>query len=646
MLARALALVLILVAALAPARAAEEILDYAARIGVGTDGVLDVTETIIVNSEGERIRRGIYRDFPLRFIDQTGDIKEVSFDVVSVTRDGREEPYRLEFGSGIVRVYVGSADVLLFPGEHTYEIRYTTDRQIRAFDTHDELYWNVTGNAWDFPIRRASALVILPDGARANDLAVYTGGFGSTASNAVIQPLQGGARVTATTTRALGPREGLTIAVGFPKGFIAAPTSAQLWAWFWRDHAGSIIALGGLLIAGVYYLRSWLRVGRDPARGVMVPRWDMPAGVSPALVHYIDRKGISGDPWRAISAAVLSLAVKGLVTLEDLASDVVIKATGKKPVGALPVGERQVLAQVEAADGALAVDKANGKRIVALQSAFTTAMTKEHRDAYYKHNTGYIIGGVILSAVIVFAAVIFGRFDENGIVGLVGLAVVGVALTVLTVRWGRARPTGLGGRILLIISSAVIGFFAVAIGGAMLLALTDSTTSPFLIGGLAALLMLNVLFFFLMGAPTEIGRDRMDEIEGLRTYLTVAEEDRMNMQGAPEMSPRHYETLLPYAVALNVEKPWSRAFQNWLVTAAAAGAAAATGYYGPGWYRGRDFSPDRIGDSLGGLAGSLADSMTASLPAPQASSSGLSGGSFGGGGFSGGGGGGGGGGGW
>jgi uncharacterized membrane protein len=113
----------------------------------------------------------------------------------------------------------------------------------------------------------------------------------------------------------------------------------------------------------------------------------------------------------------------------------------------------------------------------------------------------------------------------------------------------------------------------------------------------------------------------------------------MNMRGAPEMSPQHFETLLPYAVALGVEKPWSKTFDAWLATALAAGTVA---YAGPSWYHGADFSPAKIGTSLGNMTGSLSSSFTASLPTPKSSSSGFSSG----GGFSGGGGGGGGGGGW
>ena len=104
------------------------------------------------------------------------------------------------------------------------------------------------------------------------------------------------------------------------------------------------------------------------------------------------------------------------------------------------------------------------------------------------------------------------------------------------------------------------------------------------------------------------------------------------------MSPQHFETVLPYAVALGLEKPWSNAFQAWLASAAGAAAAAT---YTPHWYRGGNFSPGRIGETMSTLPSSISKSMTNAMPAPKSSSSGFSGG-----GSSGGGGGGGGGGGW
>jgi hypothetical protein len=81
--------------------------------------------------------------------------------------------------------------------------------------------------------------------------------------------------------------------------------------------------------------------------------------------------------------------------------------------------------------------------------------------------------------------------------------------------------------------------------------------------------------------------------------------------------------VLPYAVALGLEKPWSNAFAAWLATAAGAAAAAS---YSPHWYHGDRFHAGNIGSGLGGVADSISSSMTNAAPAPSSSSSGFSGG--------------------
>ena len=87
--------------------------------------------------------------------------------------------------------------------------------------------------------------------------------------------------------------------------------------------------------------------------------------------------------------------------------------------------------------------------------------------------------------------------------------------------------------------------------------------------------ILNILFFFLLGAPTAIGRKMMNGIEGLKTYINLAEKDRLNLAGVPQMTPEHFEKVLPYAVALRLEKPWTKAFETWLASAIAAVSAPA-----------------------------------------------------------------------
>jgi uncharacterized membrane protein len=167
--------------------------------------------------------------------------------------------------------------------------------------------------------------------------------------------------------------------------------------------------------------------------------------------------------------------------------------------------------------------------------------------------------------------------------------------------------------------------------------LTDSGTTMTKWFLLAAVIVVgcNLLFYWLLKAPTPKGRAVLDQIEGFRMYMTTAEEERLKVLHPPEKTPALFERYLPYAMALDCENEWNTQFSAVLAAAAAAGATAGTvgGWYsGPGGFSSRGFSRD--------LGSSLTSSISSSGVAPGTSSG------SGGGGFSGGGGGGGGGSGW
>ena len=633
---------LIWIATLLPVSAAEFIRSYHSDIDIAADGELTVAETITVNAEGRDIRRGIFRDFPLTMEDDEGRRVRVAFEVVSVTRDGEPEDWHTESISGGIRIYTGSEDVFLRSGEHTYVITYRTDRQIRYFGDHDELYWNVTGNGWMFRIDQASARVTLPEGARVTETVAYTGPLGAADTDA---DMRASNNVAVFSTREpLSPNEGLTVVVGIPKGVITPPSAAEQRSWWLRDNINAILGFGGLALVALYYARNWTRVGRDPAGGVVVPRWHPPEGLSPALVNYVDNKGFSGGGWAALSASAIDLAVKGYVTLEDLKNSITIRRTDKPVRTSLPAGQASLLKDIGDPGEELVIDKANGSKVQAVGASFRRAIEKEHRGKYYRSNGGYVVGGVVLSLAALALLFVFGHIEPD----LVFVFLVPVVLAAffgsfaVSLGKGLRRGSSLVSRIVSVIVLGFVGLVAIsAVSGVLVVTLAELSGSdhwPLLVS-VGGIVLVNVIFFFLMGAPTPLGRKLMDGIEGLRTYLTLAEKDRMNMAGAPEMSPRHFETLLPYAVALGVEKPWSRAFETWLATAAAGAAAAG---YAPSWYGGSDVGS--FGGRIGGFSSSMASTIASTIPAPKASSS--SSGFSSGGGFSGGGGGGGGGGGW
>ncbi|KQZ97526.1 hypothetical protein ASD74_10190 [Rhizobium sp. Root564] len=637
MFARLLGLCLLLAWVL-PASAEEFISSYHSIVDVAKDGTLTVTEAITARAEGDRIKRGIFRDFPLYALDKDGNRTKVGFKVLSVERDGAPEDWHTENIDGGIRIFTGNADRILPTGEHIFQITYTTDRQIRYFDSYDELTWNVTGNGWQFPMREISATISLPQGARPTDTAVFTGKLGATGKDARI--LTEGNDVFFASTRPFYPGEGMTVAVKLPKGVLDAPSASQEREWWLRDRLALIIAGLGLLIVLAYYYRAWSAVGRDPAEGLIVPRWHPPEGLSPALVNYVDGRGFADGGWTALSATALDLAVKGFVTIEDLKNGLIIRRTEKKIENSLPVGQRTLLSSIGAPGNSLTIDKANGETVQKVGADFRSSIEKEHRGKYYRSNSGYIVGGLVLSFGVIVAALIFGSFDEGDIGTIISLSMAAVFFAVSATIYGKQRRRGrgvlsrLGGIVFMAISGFLIfSLIAGVVGRIFFDHVHDANTLA--VVALALIVLLNVLFVLVMGAPTPLGRQLMDAIEGLRLYLTVAEKDRMNMQGAPQMSPQHFETLLPYAVALGVEKPWSKAFETWLA-AASTGAAA----YAPTWYNGNYNS---FGDRIGGFSSSMASTIASAIPAPPSSSSS----SFsGGGGSSGSGGGGGGGGGW
>src|SRR5207253_8998394 len=176
-------------------------------------------ETIDVRAEHDRINHGIYRDFPTHYRGPHGSQVRVGFTFEGARLDGASVPAAVEPFANGVRIKIGDPNRYVDVGEHEYVIRYRATREIGRFPTYDELYWNATGNGWIFPIDAAEARVHLPVTVPFGQRAVYTGVQGSTASNAEVVDEKPG-YIAFSTTQPLGAYEGLTVAVGFPKGVV------------------------------------------------------------------------------------------------------------------------------------------------------------------------------------------------------------------------------------------------------------------------------------------------------------------------------------------------------------------------------------------------------------------------------------------
>lgn len=573
---------LLCLAGLAPLRAEERILDYDIQVQVQADASLEVTESLRVRVEGNQIRRGIYRDFPTRYRDRYGNRVVVDLEVLGVQRDGRPEPWFTERLNNGIRINTGNDDFLPAPAEHTFTLRYRTTRQLGFFSDHDELYWNAIGTGWVLPIEHGSVEARLPTPVPVAQLSAeaYTGYQGERGQGYQVQlPADGVARWQLTAP--LAPGQGLTIVLSFPKGIVPEPTRAQRLGWLLKDNRGVLIALLGLGLLLAFCVYEWRRVGRDPRKGVIIARYEPPAGHSPAQLRYVSRMMYDT---RCFSSDLLSLAVSGWLRIATethlLRKDswqLEPTAGPRDAAGGQPADAAQsILLQglFKGSGQPLSLNKSNAAVVAKAMTGHARVLQKAAQPRYFQSN-----GGSLLKAV------------------LIAVVSLGLALIV----------SG-GAGVLAIIAAVVLAIVIIAV------------------------------FASLIRAPTPEGRKLMDEIEGLKLYLSVAERDELaGMRGpgaraAPMLDAGRYETLLPYAVALEVEEAWTAKF-----TAAVGAAAAALAANNMGWYRGGNVS------DLGSFSRSVGQSLgaqVASASRPPGSSSGSGGGGSSGGGGGGGGGGG------
>lgn len=633
--------------------AAEVIQRFDSTVQVAKDGTLTVTETIRVRAEGAEIKRGIHRDFPMTYTDAAGRLHEVGFDLLDVTRDGKPEPHFTKRQGRILQIFAGKEDVFLARGDHTYVFRYRTTRQIRWFDGKPELNWNVTGNFWNFPILAASYRLEPVDGQRPLRFTAFTGRVGERGTN-WRGAIDNAGVLNVATTRPLSASEGLTVVAELPATAVEPPGPvAEFWNSVWENRRWIFAGAGFVLVFG-YYLAAWSAVGRDPRRGVIIPLFHPPQGISPALANYISNWGIAREKWRAFTAAALSLAVRGLITFDQRDNKLILKAKQGVADGVLPAGERAIYAWVKGQGLSAVIDSANGSAVAKAGADFTKGVEAESQNRFFRRNLGYVIFGVIMTVLVVIGVVIFGGLQDEDFFILFGMAFGGFWLGVFLVPLLMAVFGALSFKSLvrsaltLIVFAVFVSFFVFIVrvvfangfGDALPLLWSAIESYPFPILLVSGFTALNGLFVYLMRAPTALGRPIMDQLAGFKLYMETAESDRLDYQ-APEFTATRFEALLPYAVALDVEKPWSDAFAAALRRAQPEGDPIQN--YHPVWATGGGWSGSNFGSAVSTAVGSVSSALASAVPASSGSSGFSSGG---GGGGSGGGGGGGGGGGW
>lgn len=629
----------------------ERITLFDSEVEVQANGDLIVTENITVESELREIRRGILRDFPTTYALPDGRRVVIGFDVISVARNGKNEPYSVEGLYNGKRVRIGSSSVMLTRGQHTYTIKYRTTRQVGFYPDFDELYWNVTGTGWTFPIESAVATIRLPAGAKIQARSFYTGVQGEKGEDARVVGESENVIVFRTTKR-LGIRNGLTVGIAWQKGIVAPPGPLLAARYFFFDNIAASLSLLGFGLVFFYFFYQWVRYGRDPAPGTIIPVFEPPAGMSAAAMRYVDRFASFDN--KAFAAAIVELGVKGhlKITEENNVTRVDKKEGGREIFD----GEEAVKRHFFTKKNSLALVQSNHVQVSGANEALKTNLKRMYDDLF-RNNYGKWGWGLLLTFIAVVLCLtgigiqFSTRYASDVFVATL-IPIIPLMLASFALNNGFTSRTDKG---FLFAVGIIFGIIPASIGLWFVWRNVDGFYE--LIPTLCAFASTMLCAFYLewMEAPTPEGRKVLDHIEGLREYLGTADEGaRLEALNPPRKTPQQFERMLPYAIALDVENSWAEKFKDVLAAAAAAPAAAAGAVAISHWYAGkRDWSSD-VGNVTSAVSSSLTTAVASSSIAPGTSSSysgssgsysSSSGGSFGGG-SSGGGGGGGGGSGW
>lgn len=613
----------------------ERIVSFHSDITLDTTTTIHVKELIKVYAAGDQIKRGIFRTLPLvRNIN--GNDYKINYDITSVKRNGSKENYHTEKNNLSYKIYIGDKDINLKEGIYLYEITYSATNQIGFFKNYDELYWNVNGNEWNFPIENISATVTLPVGAKIIQSACYTGSYGNTSGNCSDEKLSENAIQWKAQDLLAG--EGLTVAVGFTKGIIVQPPPPPPPSFFEKFGLAiflSIFSLGLLL----YFYVSWRKYGVDPPKPTIYPQLNIPDNLSPASLGYIHKEYYFN---KLLTASLINLAIKGYIHIDQNEQRTlgIFKNTNfllkkMKPADEnLPIEEKNLLDNLFAEVENIHIDGKYNKNVESAVETFKYNLPYKHKTLMKEgaNSKKLTLPSVSIFIIYLLSLFIAGLTSNN----IFSSMVMGIFIFILSIgsfffvtyllhrfKW----MWWVFGAVSLFIIIIFYTVFAVDVKR------TAHLNYYTIIGFLLFSFISLTIYRYLIRKPSEEKMAIQSLIDGFKMYLETAEEKLLQYFNPPTITPQIFEILLPYAMVLGVDKIWGQKFENTLSQM----SKVPENYY-PSWYNGPVFSPILLADSLNS---SMSQSIASTSTPPSQSGSGS-----GGGGFSGGGGGGGGGGGW
>ncbi len=236
------------------ALALDDIENFHSQITVNQDTSLTIIETINYATDLEK--HGIFRYIPLMYQQETGNFSRRISQITVTDPNNQPIPFTRSVENRNLVLKIGDPDST-FTGKKTYIIRYRVDDALNQFASHDELFWDITGEGWQIPIQKTKAS-ITSDYASVQDSKCFGGPSGSNDGICTVFHTHNQAQVEYASP--ISYNDNLTIALKFTKpNDLQFPSSTEKLIKFLTDNWSLILLPFPFLIMCFV----WNKYGRD-----------------------------------------------------------------------------------------------------------------------------------------------------------------------------------------------------------------------------------------------------------------------------------------------------------------------------------------------------------------------------------------------
>jgi len=236
--------------------AMEHIPYYLTKLDVLNDGLVKVTETIMVIADGNKLKKGLTRILPLSIHNGNGKRQHLDYSLIEILRNNEPVDYHMKSVDDNI-LLIPDDDEPLAPGVYTYKFEFLVDNLLIDKGKNYMLYWNAGGNGWNLIVDRLGVLLNLP---QSGGLLQHNALFGTEDNlhqGAVIAKPSGPAGMFYNARQPLFVGEGMYLLAVISKDILLPPTLWQKFMHKFYDFGDIMLAIIGCLFISLSLAMSW-----------------------------------------------------------------------------------------------------------------------------------------------------------------------------------------------------------------------------------------------------------------------------------------------------------------------------------------------------------------------------------------------------